>query len=379
MIVERISGHILKPPAAALKPPAAAVQPPQSPGEAEFETLALAAFAYQFERLPAYRAMCERAGKTPAAVASWRDVPMIPATAFASVELATAAPQETFRSSGTLGGTPEAGRSVHRHPFPDLYRAAIEASFPRFCLRAGMQPGESSPSLPAMLALVPPRGVTPDSSLGFMVEHLMRRFGGPGSDYAFGERGVEGAKARSWCGARQREGRPVMILGTSFALADLVDFLGRSGLRFRLPAGSVVFETGGLKGRAREISREELHHRLEEQLFIAPESVVGEYGMTELTSQCYTATLAGSNPEIFVPPHWMKVRVLDPVTLTELPPGKTGLLAFFDLANVGSALHLLTEDLGSLEGQGFRLAGRAPEADLRGCSLLAEELASAAS
>ena len=349
MIVERISRHL---------------QSSQTPADSEFEPLALAAFAYQFERLRTYRAMCERAGRTPATVASWRDVPMIPATAFATVELATDPPQETFRSSGTLGET----RSVHTHAFPDLYRAAIDASFPRFCLPRGERP--------AMLGLVPPRAVAPDSSLGFMVEHLMQRFGGPGSEYAFGERGVEGAKARSWCGARQRDGRPVMILGTSFALADLVDFLGRLDLKFRLPAGSVVFETGGFKGRAKEISREELRLRLEERLFIAPEAIVGEYGMTELTSQCYTATLAGSDPEIFIPPHWMKVRVLDPVTLAELPPGETGLLAFFDLANIGSALHLLTEDLGSLAGPGFRLSGRAPEADLRGCSLLAEELGS---
>lgn len=351
MIVERISRHL---------------QSPQTPAEGEFEPLALAAFAYQFERLPAYRAMCERAGRTPGKVASWGDVPMIPATAFATVELATEAPLETFRSSGTLGEA----RSVHRHAFPDLYRAAIDASFPRFCLPRGDRP--------AMLGLVPPREVAPDSSLGFMVDHLLRRCGGPGSDYAFGERGVEGAKTRSWFGARQREGRPVLILATSFALADLLDFLSRIGLKFRLPAGSAVFETGGFKGRARDLSRPELHRQLEEQLFIAPESVVGEYGMTELTSQCYTATLTGGDPEVFVPPHWMKVRVLDPVTLAELPPGATGLLAFFDLANVGSALHLLTEDLGCLAGAGFRLAGRAPEADLRGCSLLAEELGSSA-
>jgi hypothetical protein len=70
----------------------------------------------------------------------------------------------------------------------------------------------------------------------------------------------------------------------------------------------------------------------------------------------------------------MRVRALDPATLAELPEGATGLLAVFDLANVGSALHVLTEDLGSVEAGGFRLAGRAPEADLRGCSLLAEEL-----
>jgi len=346
----------------------------RAPGEADFESefegLALAAYAYQFERLEAYRAMCMRAGKTPGKVTSWRDVPMIPAAAFASVELATDPPHETFRSSGTLAGEGGAGRSVHRHPFPDLYRAAIDASFPNFCLPRGDRPSD----LPAMLALVPPRSVAPDSSLGFMIDHLLARFGGPGSDYAFGERGVEGVKARSWCGARQREGRPVMILGTSFALADLLDFLGRIDLKFRLPPGSIVFETGGFKGRARELSPDELHRRLAEQLAIAAEAIVGEYGMTELTSQCYTATLTGGDPGIFVAPHWMKVRVLDPVHLTELPPGATGLLAFFDLANVGSALHLLTEDLGRLEGAGFRLVGRAPESDLRGCSLLAEEL-----
>lgn len=355
MIVENIARYL------------AAPQTPLSPAGAAdqsltFERLALEAFAHQFEHLLPYRAMCERAGKSPSSVASWRDVPLIPAAAFATLELATAPARETFRSSGTLGDT----RSVHHHPFPDLYRAAIEASFPRFCLPRGDRP--------PMLALVPPRSVAPDSSLAFMVEHLLSRFGGPASDYACGERGVEGAKARSWFGARQREGRPVLILATSFALADLLDFVGRIGLKFRLPAGSAVFETGGFKGRSRELSRVDLHRRLEELLFVAPDAVVGEYGMTELTSQGYTATLSGGDPEIFVPPHWMKVRVLDPVTLAELPPGATGLLAFFDLANVGSALHLLTEDLGSLEGPGFRLAGRAPEADLRGCSLLAEEL-----
>lgn len=357
MIVERISRYILPPPEAA--------QLPQTPVESEFESLALAAFAYQFDRLAPYRAMCERAGRSPSSVTSWRDVPMIPAAAFATLELATEPVRETFRSSGTLG----AARSVHHHPFPDLYRAAIDASFPRFCLPAGGRP--------AMLALVPPRNVAPDSSLGFMVDHLLQRFGGPGSTYACGERGVEGPKARSWFGARQREGRPVLVLGTSFALAELLDFLGRIDLKFRLPAGSAVFETGGFKTRAKELSRAELHQRLEAQLFVGAESIVAEYGMTELTSQCYTATLAGGDPELFVPPHWMRVRVLDPLTLAELPPGATGLLAFFDLANVGSALHLLTEDLGSLDGAGFRLAGRAPEADLRGCSLLAEELGSA--
>ncbi|KAB2959987.1 MAG: acyl-protein synthetase [Thermoanaerobaculia bacterium] len=331
--------------------------------EAELDALALAAFGYQFERIPPYRALCERAARTPGAVASWREIPMVPASAFATVELATEAPRETFRSSGTLGSA----RSVHRHPFPDLYRAAVDATFPRFCLGAAERP--------PMLALVPPRAVAPDSSLGFMVDHVLARFGGPGSGYGFGARGVEIGPCRSWLAARQRGGEPVLVLASAFALADLLAFLARSNLHFRLPAGSAIFETGGFKGRAKTLSRAELLGAAADWLGVPSGRVVSEYGMTELTSQAYTATLAGGDPELFVPAPWMRVRALDPATLAELPAGETGLLAIFDLANVGSALHVLTEDLGRTEPGGFRLAGRAPDADLRGCSLLAEELA----
>lgn len=336
----------------------------ERPVDEEFEALALAAFAYQFERIAPYRAMCERAERTPATVSGWREVPTVPAAAFATVELATDPAVETFRSSGTGGGAP----SVHRHPFPDLYRAVVDATFPAACLTRGGRP--------AMLALVPPRDVAPDHSLGFMVDHVLARFGGEGSDHAFGARGVEVGKARSWLSARQREHRPALILATSFALADLLDFLHRMDLKLRLAPGSAVFETGGFKGREKTLDRAEISTRLETHLGLAATDVVAEYGMTELTSQAYTATLAGGAPDLFLPPAWMRVRALDPETLAELPHGETGLLAIFDLANVGSALHLLTEDLGSTDpAGGFRLAGRAPEAALRGCSLLAEELA----
>lgn len=334
------------------------------PTEAEFEALALEAFAYQFDRIAPYRALGERSGRTPATVASWREVPTVPAAAFATVELATDPPVEIFRSSGTTGSE----RSVHRHPFPDLYRAVVDATFPAACLPRGDRP--------PMLALVPPRGVAPDHSLGFMVDHVLARFGGEGSDHAFGARGVEAGKARSWLAARQREHRPALLLATSLALADLLDFLARMDLKLRLATGSALFETGGAKGREKALDRGELLARLETHLGLGERDIVAEYGMTELTSQAYTATLGGGDPGLFLPPAWMRVRALEPTTLAELPHGTPGILAIFDLANVGSALHLLTEDLGQTEaGGGFRLYGRAPEAALRGCSLLAEELA----
>jgi hypothetical protein len=167
----------------------------------------------------------------------------------------------------------------------------------------------------------------------------------------------------------------VLILATAFALVQWLDALERLGLKFRLPAGTAVFETGGFKGRTAEVSRDDLLARLQTWTGVPPSSVVREYGMTELTSQCYTGALLGEDPEIFRAPHWMRVRILDPETLSEAPPGTPGLIAIFDLANLGSAVHLLTEDLGVAEGEGFRLLGRAAGAELRGCSLVVEELA----
>jgi hypothetical protein len=333
----------------------------QSDPEA-FEPLALSAFAYQYERVPAYRALAERAGRTPATVHSWQQIPAVPAAAFAHVDFATDPPLETFRSCPAHDGR----RNVHLHPFPDLYRAVVDATFPRYVLPRGGRP--------PMLALVPPRADAPDSALGFMIAHVLERYGGGGSRYGYGARGVDTTACRAWFTVSQREGKPVLILATGFALAELVERLERIHVRHRLPAGSAVFETGGFTGRTRVASRAQLVEALETQLGVPADRVVSEYGRTELTSQAYTETLVGRDGRLFVPPPWLRVRALDPETLDEVPAGSTGLLAFLDLANVGSALHVLTEDLGSVEPGGFRLAGRAPEERRKGASVLVEEL-----
>lgn len=339
-----------------------------SPESDSFDDLALAAFAYQFERIEPYRLLCRRRGVTPETLktmADWRRVPPVPAAAFKTLTLAAGPAAEVFRSSGTTGEA----RSVHHQPFPDLYRLVIDASFPRFCVPF-LQPGGRLP----VLSLIPGREQLPDSSLSFMADHILARYGSPESATCFGPRGVEAARARSWAGARQREGRPVLVLATAFALAQWLDSLDRLGLRFRLPAGSTIFETGGFKGRTAELAREELLARTQASLGVPPGFVVREYGMTELTSQCYTRVLLGGDPDLFVAPHWARARILDPETLEEAPAGAPGLIAVFDLANLGSAVHLLTEDLGLAEGEGFRLLGRAAGAELRGCSLVVEEL-----
>jgi hypothetical protein len=225
-----------------------------------------------------------------------------------------------------------------------------------------------------MLSLVPSRAAAPHSSLAFMIDHALERWGGEGSVGVARAGGLQAQALRGFLAARQRDRRPALVLATAHALVQLLDTLERLQLSFRLPSGSRVFETGGYKGRGREVDRDTLRAGLRQRLGIAPGSVVREYGMTELTSHFYGAPSAGGDGPYLAPP-WVRTRVLDPLTLAEAPAGAPGLLAIFDLANVGSALHVLSEDLAVAEGGGFRLVGRAAGAELRGCSLLSEELA----
>ena len=330
-----------------------------------FEDLAQEAFAYQYERIPALRRLADGRGRSPEAITRWQEIPAVPVAAFKSLELCTDPPREIFRSSGTTGGK----RSVHRHPFPDLYRRVISLTFPTYCL----PPGDALGPRPPILALVPPRSLLPDSSLGFMVDHVLTHHGDPeGSAYAFGDAGVEIDAATRWCRERHRDGRPVLVLATSFALAQWLEEAPAGSTP--LPPGSAIFDTGGFKGRYRELSPGELLNLIHERLGVPPNRVVREYGMTELTSQLYTRTLTGGDPNLFVGPHWLHPHLLDPVTLESVAPGETGMIALFDLANLGSAVHLLTQDLGRAEDEGLRLLGRASEAELRGCSLTVEEL-----
>lgn len=329
-----------------------------------FEALALAAFRFQYERVAPYRHLCQEQGVAPGDVQRWVDIPAVPAAAFKTLPLCAAPARETFRSSGTSQGLQR--RSVHYLPFPELYRAAIDHSFPHFCLPAG--------SPVPMLSLIPRRSQVPDSSLSFMIDHLLSRYGGSHSETAFGWQGVQLEHTLTWAQERRRIGEPVMVLATALALAQWLELLDEAGHQLALPAGSVVFETGGFKGRRREVQRPDLLAGIEKRLGISPLRVVREYGMTELSSQFYSRTLAGGDPDLFVAPPWTRIRVLNPETLEAVPQGTPGLLAVFDLANLGSAVHLLTEDLAVAEAGGFRLAGRAASAELRGCSLTAEEM-----
>ncbi|MCB1055553.1 MAG: hypothetical protein KDD11_08585 [Acidobacteria bacterium] len=361
-----------------LPPVAAITRFLDDPTSGDFDELALVAFEFQYRRIDAYRRLCDARGATPATVRRWQDVPAVPASAFKTLPLAAAPSRRAFRSSGTTAGPRR--RSVHYQPFPQLYESAVDASFPVFCLPATLTAGGTPP----MLSLIPTSRQVPDSSLSFMIDRVLARWGGADSATAFGLSGVDTAAATAWAKERAAGERPVLVLATALALLQWLERLRADRLHLALPAGSVVFETGGFKGREREVTRAELLALLEEGLAVPPERVVREYGMTELSSQFYTRSLTGGDPDLFFGPPWTRVRLLEPRSLEPCAPGEPGLVAVFDLANLGSAVHVLTEDLGVAEpvpstptasSAGFRLLGRAAGAELRGCSLTAEELA----
>jgi hypothetical protein len=183
---------------------------------------------------------------------------------------------------------------------------------------------------------------------------------------------------------------PLLLLGTAFNFVHLLDELASRKLRFALPPGSRVMETGGYKGRSRSLPKSELHALITERLGVPPSHIVCEYGMSELSSQAYDCVAGAQrhvssvgrpvssagerNPQpanrCFRFPPWARVQIVSPETGREVAAGQTGLIRVFDLANVWSAMAIQTEDLGVRRGDGFELLGRAVHAEPRGCSLM---------
>jgi hypothetical protein len=158
------------------------------------------------------------------------------------------------------------------------------------------------------------------------------------------------------------ENKNVMLFGVSYALLDLPPLSSREAR-----SSLSVMETGGMKGRREEITRDELHKALSEKLGV--KKIHSEYGMTELLSQAYS-----KGDGIFNCPPWMKVLIRDPSDpFSFLPPGKTGAVNIIDLANINSCSFIATQDVGKLHGNGsFEVLGRMDNSDIRGCNLLAQ-------
>ena len=272
-----------------------------------------------------------------------------------------------FRTSGTTRGAERRGRHLVRDP--ELYRASLEAAFHHFVLkRAG---GGADRMLVA--SLVPPFSDAPDSSLSWMADAVVSRFGRRGSTFLASARAIDWPRAERFVtsAAAAPDAVPVCLFGTTLAFAEWLRRLEASGLLVSLPEGSIAMDTGGWKGRDGP-SRERVMEALAGRLGIAASSVINEFGMTELLSQRY-APLAPGPPPLRGPP-WLLSRAVDPETLEELPEGEVGVLHHFDLANVGSVCSVLTEDIGAVTDNALRWVGRSPGAPPRGCSLATTEL-----
>jgi len=160
------------------------------------------------------------------------------------------------------------------------------------------------------------------------------------------------------------QNRPVVLLGTAFSFVNFCDYLTERQVHLALPKHSKLLETGGLKGRARTITRDDLYQLFSTQLGLASDHCFSEYGMTELSSQCYSRP----NSHVFHSPAWMKIKIINVETGNDVEEGETGLVQFFDLANMTCVSAIITSDLAIKHANGFELIGRAAKAVLRGCS-----------
>ncbi|MBT8461397.1 MAG: hypothetical protein KJO44_02665 [Gemmatimonadetes bacterium] len=328
------------------------------------DTWARRAFRLQFQDNRPYRNFCEARDFGPATVAGWRDLPPVPTGAFRAVDLFVGNREHanlTFLTSGTTRGRSAQGRHLIRSP--DLYRASLRAAFRFFVLQ-----GEDRLRI---VTLLPGFTAERGSSLGWMSDELRTGVGAGDGVSVATPTGIDWGMLEEVVGRSADAGRPLCLLGTTVGFAEWLDRLqdGRS-VSPGLPAGSKLMDTGGAKGRA-GLRRSSVVGGLVEHLGIRADAIVNEFGMTELLSQRYGR---GEPPFPLIGPPWLRSRVLDPVTLEELPDGATGILCHFDLANLGSVCAVLTEDRGRIVGEGIEWVGRTEGAPPRGCSLATAEL-----
>ncbi len=331
--------------------------------DARFADLALRLFAFQFEHCAPWRRFCERRGRTPRTLRDWREIPPVPTGAFKEVTLCCFPPERALRTFRTSGSSASGRGELHLDTLA-LYDASLLPAFRRHLLPEGGRL--------RLCFLAPAPEQAPDSSLSYMFGAVQRALGAPGSDFFMQGGRLETPRLRAALAAADA---PLALCGAAFAFVHLLDALERDGARLRLPPGSRVFETGGFKGRSRELGRDALYAAIGERLGIEPGHIVNQYGMTELGSQFYDSVLRHpGEPRRKLAPPWTRVRILDPGTGSDIDDGRPGSIAIWDLANTGSVLAVKTADLGRRVGDGFEVLGREPGAEARGCSLAVDEL-----
>ncbi|MCG2460671.1 acyl transferase [Flavobacteriaceae bacterium F89] len=310
----------------------------------EFRSTALKTFRLQYQNNSVYQKFCNLLGKTDANVHSLEDIPFLPVEFFKSKKVITGSgiPDILFTSSGTTGSK----TSTHHVLDISIYEISFRNTFKFFY-------GPITDY--CILALLPSYLDREGSSLIYMVEDLIKQSNHPDSGfYLYDTDGL-----RKKLEELENSSSKTLLIGVSFALLDLAE---------NYPVtlkNTIVMETGGMKGRRKEMMRQELHGILKKGFEVT--SIHSEYGMTELLSQAYS-----KGDGIFRTPPWMKILIReteDPLTVQSY--GKTGGINVIDLANVNSCSFIATQDLGKIyPDDSFEVLGRFDHSDIRGCNLM---------
>ncbi|WP_425076705.1 acyl transferase [Psychroserpens sp. S379A] len=312
--------------------------------EESFTEVALKVFKFQFENNPVYRSFCDLLYKHPSDITCVEDIPFLPIQFFKSHQVlsSTSNIQTTFTSSGTTGST----TSKHHITNLNLYKESFRKGFQQFY-------GNIEDYV--ILALLPSYLERQGSSLVYMVNDMITQSKHPESGFYLDNI----SELKEQLISLDSNGQKVLLIGVSFALLDLVE-----AYKFQLKH-TIVMETGGMKGRRKEIIRDELHSILKKGFGV--DSIHSEYGMTELLSQAYS-----KGNGIFKCPNWMKVLTRDPEdALTLQKRQKTGGINIIDLANLNSCSFIATQDLGRVAtNNSFEIIGRFDASDVRGCNLM---------
>ena len=310
----------------------------------EFEKLTLKVFRHQYEHNTVYRNFCDLLKKNKTNVKALQDIPFLPIQFFKSHEVvsSTAPVQIAFTSSGTTG------TSTSRHLVTDLnfYEESFRLAFSQFY-------GNIEDYV--VLALLPSYLEREGSSLIYMVEDLIERSNQPESGFYLHNYDELIEKLTEL----DNSGQNVLLIGVTYALLDLID-----KQNFQLN-NTIIMETGGMKGKRKEMIREELHELLCKGFGVS--KIHSEYGMTELLSQAYSL-----GDGLFECPPWMEILIRDTEdALSYVAEGKTGGINVIDLANVNSCSFIATQDLGKkYPNHSFEVLGRFDHSDIRGCNLM---------
>ncbi len=334
------------------------------PSDHLFNHLALRLFNYQVGKNLPYREFIISQNIDPDTIQKWHEIPPFPAMAFKFSDVACrplSLAERIFSSSGTT----QRDRSRHALFDLDIAKAAILTHFRKHLIpdRARIR----------FAILAPSPQEAPHSSLSHMMEVVRTTYGSDESCYY-----IEGGRLQSERLATDllEASTPICLLGTSFSFVHFIDFFEQKGRPCSLPKGSRLMDTGGLKGKSREVSPEWIYRKAEALWGIPRNHCVNEYGMTEMTSQFYDGVIGADHrtPRVYMAPPQVKTRVLSPETLEPVAKGEIGILAHYDLGNIDSVVAILTEDLGREVAGGFILIGRADHAPDKGCSIAFEEL-----